>query len=383
MRAVLRLAGWSVLLAGPAHAQVAEWRLSQPLWELTEDFDSVASVRSLPSGHLMVSDFGGRQLYQVDPKADRRSGVGRQGQGPGEYQLPSELLAWRGDSLLLVDRASRRLLVIGPDGRMGRTLPFPDGLGGLPDARGADRAGRVYFQASPFRGEPGETDMNGALPDSVAILRWDPASGKVDTVGRVRIPALKVQVAGGENARMVMIRPQPYAPADGWVVSEQGQVGVVREGDYHVEWLGGARATRGAPVRHDRVRVGAAEKEAVLAAMRNPRNRITVTQGGPGRGAPEARPPEPRTDDLEWPEFMPPFSSRAVLAAPGNRLWVLRSQPARAPGRVYDVFDQTGARVAVATLPGSHRVVGFAPGTVLATRTDEDGLQYLLAFRQP
>lgn len=383
MRTFLRLAGLSVLLAGHAEAQVAEWRLSQPLWELTEDFDSVASVQPLPSGRLLVSDFGGRQLYQVDPKADRRSGVGRQGQGPGEYQLPSDLLAWRGDSLLLVDRASRRLLVIGPDGRMGRTLPFPDGLGGLPDARGADRAGRVYFQASPFRGEPGATETNGTLPDSVAILRWDPASGKVDTVGRVRIPALKVQVSGGENARMVMMRPQPYAPADGWVVSEQGQVGVVREGDYHVEWLGGARNARGAPVRHDRVRVGAAEKELVLAAMRNPRNRIVVTDGGPGRGAPEARPPEPRTDDLEWPEFMPPFSSRAVLAAPGNRLWVLRSQPARASGRVYDVFDQTGARVAVATLPPSHRIVGFAPGTVLATRTDEDGLQYLLAFKQP
>ncbi len=383
MRTFLRLAALTVLLGGSLEAQVAEWRLSRPLWELTEDFDSVASVQPLPSGRLMVSDFGGRQLYHVDPKTGQRNAVGRQGQGPGEYQLPSDLLAWRGDSLLLVDRASRRLLVIAPDGGIGRTLPFPDGLGGLPEARGADRTGRVYFQASPFRGEPGSTEMNGALPDSVAILRWDPASGKVDTVGRVRVPALNVRVSGGQDSRMVMVRPQPYAPADGWVVSDRGQVGVVREADYHVEWLGGAGAVRGAPVRFDRVRVGPTEKEAVLSVMRNPRNRIVVTEGGPGRGAPDSRPPEPRSDDMEWPEFMPPFGARAVLAAPGSRLWVLRSQPARVPGRVYDVFDQTGARVAVAALPASHRVVGFGPGVVLATRTDEDGLQYLLAFRQP
>jgi len=383
VRALYRLTALGVVLAGPAEAQVAEWQLGQPLWELGEDFDSVASVQTLPSGRLVLTDVGGRQVYLIDPKNEQRSAVGRQGQGPGEYQFPSDLLPWRGDSLLLVDRASRRLLVVTPEGRLGQTLPFPEGLGGLPDARGADREGRIYFQASPFRGEPGATAMNGALPDTVGILRWDPGTGRVDTVGRVRIPAMKMQVSGGENSRMVMMRSQPYAPADGWVVSERGQVGVVREGDYHVEWLGSARPVRGAPVRYDRVRVGAAEKEALLSAMRNPRNRIVVTNGGPARGAPDARPPEPSAEEMEWPEFMPPFGARAVLAAPGNRLWVLRSQPARAPRRTYDVFDQTGNRVAVAALPATHRVVGFGPGVVLATRTDEDGLQYLMAFKHP
>ncbi len=383
MHPFLRLSALSVLLAGSAQAQVADWKLAQPLWELEEDYDSVASVQALRSGRLIVTDVGGRQVYHVDPRSGQRSAVGRQGQGPGEYQFPGDLLPWRGDSLLLADRASRRLLVVTPEGKLGRTLPYPEGLGGLPDARGADRSGRVYLQGSPFRGEPGETAMPASLPDTVAILRWDTGSGKVDTVGRVRIPAMTMQVSGGENSRMVMMRSQPYAPADGWVVGDRGQVGVVREGDYHVEWLGDGRPVRGAPVRHERVRVGVAEKEAILAVMRNPRNRVVVTSGGPGRGAPDARPPEPSADDMEWPEYMPPFSSRAVLAAPGNRLWVMRSQPARVTGRTYDVFDHTGARIAVATLPPAHRVVGFGPGVVLATRTDEDGLQYLLAFKQP
>lgn len=383
MHRSLCLAALTVLLAGPAQSQEAQWRLATPLWELEEDFDSVGSVQSLPSGKLMVSDVGGRQLFQVDPKSRQRGAVGRQGQGPGEYQFPGDLLAWRSDSLLLVDRASRRFLVITPDGKMGRTLPFPEGLGGLPDARGADRLGRIYFQASPFRGEPGATNMSATLPDTVPILRWDPASGKVDTLARVRIPALKMQVSGSENSRMVMMRSQPYAPADGWVVAERGQIGVVREGDYHVEWLGGDRPARGAAVRYDRVKVGAAEKEALLAAMRNPRNRVVINQGGPARGTPDARPPEPSAEEMDWPEYMPPFSSRAVLPAPGNRLWVLRSQPAKATSRIYDIFDQTGTRVAVASLPSAQRVVGFGPGVVFATRTDEDGLQYLMAFKQP
>ncbi|MBK7922868.1 MAG: hypothetical protein IPJ95_04440 [Gemmatimonadetes bacterium] len=68
---------------------------------------------------------------------------------------------------------SRRLLVVSPEGKLSRTIPYPEGLSGMPDARGADRQGRIYFQGSPFRGElGGGMEVGGALP-----IRWRSSAG--------------------------------------------------------------------------------------------------------------------------------------------------------------------------------------------------------------
>ena len=125
-------------------------------------------------------------------------------------------------------------------------MPFPDAIPGIADPRGTDRQGRIYFQGSPFNGPPGSGDMT-KIADTVAVLRWDRGSNKVDTVARVKVSAIKMQVSGGQNSRMVMMRPQPFAPADEWVVAEDGRVVVARVGDYHVEWLDGTASRAGYP----------------------------------------------------------------------------------------------------------------------------------------
>ena len=378
----------TILAALPAAAQQVPTRaLTAPDAQFEQPFDAVLAIRELASGKVLVTDLGPKTLLLADLATGEQLNVGRNGQGPGEYQFPGELFPFRGDSVLLVDRVGRRVLVVSPEGKLGRSIPFPEGLSGLPDARGADRQGRIYFQGSPFRGEPGGgMEVGGTLPDSVPLIRWDPATKKIDSLTRVKIPAIKVQVSGGQNARTVMMRNQPFAPSDEWIVTPEGRVAIARVGDYHIEWLGTGAPVRGAPVRHEPLKVAAADRQIFLDGMRNSRNRITVSVGGPGpsggRNNQGNGQPQISEKDFDWPEVKPPFPSRALQFAPEGQLWVTRSTSARDSTPVYDLFDAGGKLTGRVTLPLGRRMVGLGKGVVYAVRTDEDGLQWLERYRR-
>ncbi|HXG43625.1 MAG TPA: hypothetical protein VNJ71_02590 [Gemmatimonadales bacterium] len=363
-----------VLGAAPLAAQSvpSTRKLTRPDAELGEPFDQVIALRELGAGKVLVTDGGARSVVLADFASGRQTPVGRNGQGPGEYQFPGELLP-AGDTTFIVDRASRRLLAVAPDGRMtGRTVPFPEAIGGLPAARGADRSGRIYFQASPFRVPDEGGEVEPKLPDSTAVLRWDRAANRVDTVAKVKIPATRVNVSGDQRARMVMMRPQPYAPEDDWAVAADGRVAIARVSDYHIEWVDDGRRIAGAPVPYPRRRVTEADRTRYLAELRSNRNRVVVTRGPTGGRAPEVRIPEPGAEDFVWPEYLPPFR-RGMLISPEGQAWVPRHDEAP----VYDVFDSRGNLAARLELPPGRRLVGLGRGVLYAIRTDSDGLQWL------
>ena len=384
----MRLVLCSLLAAAlPVAAQQVPTRaLTRADAEYAEPFDQIYALRELSDGRLLVTDLGPKAVLLVDFRQATPRTVGRNGQGPGEYQFPGDLLPWHGDTVLMVDRVSRRLLVVTPDGKVGRSIPYPEGVGGVPDVRGADDKGRVYLQGSQFGGGPGQFELGGAVPDTVPLLRWDVASGKVDTVARVKVPAVKVQTSGGQNNRTVMIRSQPFAESDDWAVLPDGRVAIARVGGFRMELAGAGAAAEGTPVPYEKLKVTGADKEAYLGAMRSSRNRITVTAGGGGGGGASSSrqqgPPEVTAADFDWPEYKPPFGSRSLRATPEGELWLVRSTPASDSTPVVDVFNARGVRTGRVTLPLGRRVVGVGRGVVYAVRTDDDGLQWLERYRR-
>lgn len=362
-----------------AQGRVPEQRLEKPDAEFQESFDQIGALRELPGGKVLLVDLGPKSLIMADFKTGAQSTIGRNGQGPGEYQFPGELIPYLGDSTLLVDRVSRRLLTVSADGKMGKTVPFPDAMQGFAAPKGADRKGRIYVQASPFRVGNGE-DPPDKMPDSAAVVRWDRETNRLDTLTRIKIPATQVQRTGTSNARVVMMRPQPYAPQDDWIATPDGRVGVARVGDYHVDWYGD-RAARGAPVSYQPVKVTDLDRTAFMEAMKNTRNRITVSNGGPGGGR-DIKPPEPTAAEFDWPEYKPPFRSRSAVASSDGQLWVQRHTPARDSVPAYDVFDASGNLASRVFLPKGRQLVGLGQGTVYAVRTDSDGLQWLERYKR-
>ena len=363
--------------------------LGKPDAETKESFTRVTAVRELPSGKVLVVDQQDKVVQLVDLAAGTMTKVGREGQGPGEYGLPFNLLGLPSGETLLYDVAGRRFLTISPEGKPGALLEMPrpsaaPGSGGGPITsfgitlpRGADTQGRIYFEGSPFT-------PTGGTADSVPIMRWDRVKPTFDTVGFVTQPAGSAVSSGGSGRFTVRIGGgKVWAPAETWDVAGDGRVARLVPSPYRVLWLGGGKPVVGPAQPYAPIKVTEADKTLYKENLaKGPRMQISI--GGPGGGSRSGPAPSIQQPDPEFSETMPPFSGRgSVLATPDGQVWVLRTRSASDKIPAYDVFDRTGALVKKVTLNPSSRVVGFGKGTVYVARTDEDDLQYLQRYKLP
>ena len=378
---LLRTAGVAALVmtlvTEPASAQrdVPRTTLSDPVATVAEPFSGIAGFRVLSDGRVLVADPIEQALWRVDPEAGTKEQLGRQGQGPGEYEMPGGLFGLPGDTTLMLDRLNRRLTVVLPDGRLSTsTIPLrmPSGMPMFP--RGVDDQGRIYFDLAGIQMQGlEEAAASGLAP----LLRWNPATDIVDTLGAVSFPPLPGRPGPGEM-RVSIGGSGPYSGRDEWAVTDDGRVGIARYRDYHVEWLSvGADPVVGPPVRYEPVEIGRAEQEAWADQMAT-RGLVVEVENGRRR---VGRPPRPDIDRQEFPEVMPPFLSGAASVSPNGELWVERARAADAEQRVYDVFDRNGRLVRQVVTPANVRILGFGDRTAYAARIDDDDLEWLEVYR--
>jgi hypothetical protein len=358
----------AVFLSAPVSGaqQPAARTLPKANAELDEPFSAIASIRELRDGRVLVVDSRERALKIVDRGLTTVEQIGRNGAGPGEYEVPGRLLALPGDSTILTDPRNRRLLILGPDGKPVSTIGAADGRGAWnpasPAPRFTDGAGNVYFLGSRIANEGKDVQ----LVDTAAIIRADRRTGALDTVAFVRLPKTEIRTqSSGGRITGVQIFLNPFAPQDEWVVAADGRVGIVRVADYKIEWItpNGIRRV-GQPVRHTQIAV----TERDFAETQ--RGRAAAAGRGAAEAAPAGLPPD-------WPKTKPPFLREAALASPDGRMWVLRSRPAGDVVPVYDVFDSTGRLAERVTFPARSRLVGFGATAAYVARLDPDDLEYL------
>ncbi len=405
MNRTLRIAA-ALLAAAPVVAAAQRpLVLAKPESEYGEPFTSISGIRELKDGRVLVADARDKTVQLIDLRSGAATAVGREGSGPGEYGLPMRLVPLPADSTAVFDAGNQRYLTIHPDGKTGRDFRLEaaappaggDGgrggrggmvmMGGLSIPRGFDAKGNIYYEGMPF-------SMNDAgemvSADSVAVLRFDRAARRVDTVAYRKVVKANAQVSGGRgNMNVRLGTGNPLAPADDWAALPDGRVAVVRAADYHLDVFSAAnRKVSGAPVPYEKIRVDAAVKKMVEdQRARNSRNAVRMTVNAGGGGGTQrsteiggARPGEipPLTD---WPDVMPPFQANAAFARPNGEVWVLRT---RKPGDdipTFDVFDGAGRVIGKVALPKDHRLIGFGQGTVYLIRSDADDLQYLQRHR--
>jgi hypothetical protein len=357
--------------------------LSQRDARFAEPFSSLAGIRELADGRLVVSDRLEQSLSVIDFRTGTMTRVGRQGQGPGEYTMPGPLFAFPGDSTMLLDLGTMRGIVVTPEGEMGETIDLqsPEGLPIIP--RGVDGRGRLYAQ--PPLMLRGNTATTGA--DSTPLVRLTPATRTIDTVawlasaGMAGGGAMAFRSAGGSGGGPgnVAMRARPYSPEDGWAVTPDGRIAVARATGYHVDWLApGGRRTAGPALPHEPVKIGKAEKEE-WADQRAKRGVMIMRTP---QGSQSMRIPKPKIDEQDWPDVKPPFEAQGVLATPEGEVWIHVSQPAGAKAMIYDVVDASGRLVKHVRLPDGRRLVGFGKGTLYAVQTDTDDLEWLERYRR-
>jgi hypothetical protein len=136
----------------------------------------------MPDGRTLVVNAGTQELRFFDPAGAFLHSVGRQGQGPGEFQYPLLIPALEYDTIHVFDRAGR-VVVFDSDGRLVRThnvrMAFPVGI--LTNGRVlTDRNTALAGFDSP----------EGIVQNDVIYELVDPVSGASDTIAQVAGQAL-------------------------------------------------------------------------------------------------------------------------------------------------------------------------------------------------
>lgn len=351
---------WVVLGAAPNAAGQAPARLVLPPATAapTEQFSEVTGLIELAPGRILVGDARDRRLVVLDLASGRVESVGRIGSGPREFRSISEGLVPRpGGGAWVVDFAQRRLLPVNADATLEDAIPFADSRLLV---RAADATGRIYGEVMIFSPER-------ALSDSARILRWHPASPRVDTLLTYHAGRAGMVVRPGETFRA-------FRSTTTWTVLPAGAIIGLEAGGYRlIEWENG-RERRSVPLPFERVAVTEADRDAWRARQAGQGVR-TMGQAG---AQPRAAPP-PRMQ-VAFPETYPAFDPEApLLLAPDGHLWIERLLGVDHASRQYDLIHPAGRVVGRVVLPPRTQVAGFGRGVVYLVVRDADDL---LTIRQ-
>jgi len=402
----------------------------------------IATIRPMSNGSVLALDTRAKRVVLFDSTLAHSAAVVDTTSGTQKAYgaMQGWLFPFTGDSSLFADYASLSFLVLDPAGKVGRVMAAPRGAGGaLAYLSGTlvDAQGNVVSEQT----EAGAERMAGAPPGPlVASARGagpggDPAPN-VETAVRDSEVLVRVNLETRQLVRTVWVQdgttyraPGGTGPAgnpvmttlrnpmrlnDLWTLMPDGTIAVIREHDYHIDWVAPDGSLTSSPkIQHQWVHLTDSAKSAILDSARaadsvrglagkrrvdsivaaakksglvvntlssgavtiqNANGGITVYGlGGVGQ----------YVDAVDLPDYLPPFDGPDTLGtvakadADGN-LWIRVRLPKRLEGgAVYDVVNRQGKLVDRVQVPGGTTLVGFIPG--YAFLMSREGAGYVIA----
>ena len=413
----------AALLVSASTASIATAQQRPPIRQLgaitaksAEQFTMVTNIRALSNGAVLVNEPGARRVLLFDPQLSKFTVVADSTSATANaYGVrPGSLIAYRGDSSIFVDPNSVSMLIIDPAGKVSRVVAIPraedaNTMGSLVGNTAYDGKGNLIYRSGFRFGGPGQQRIvtgggaGGAAripqipepPDSAFVVRVNLATRKLDTLGVIKTPKIKMEVKTDENGGFSMtslVNPLPVI--DEWVMTSDGAIAFVRGRDYHVDWVNpdGTKVSS-AKIPFEWQRLTDEDKVAFIDSVKAARERqgnlgavnVTGPLGGGGGGpnisinvnpggGPGAREGATRTlaqaaqaqfnfiPPNELPDYKPPFFAGAVRADMEGNVWV-RTIPtaAIAGGPVYDVINRKGELVERVQIPVGRTIAGFGP----------------------
>ncbi|HEU5171755.1 MAG TPA: hypothetical protein VFU46_14500 [Gemmatimonadales bacterium] len=311
--------------------------------KLPVTFAQVSNVIEVDGGRIAFA--GDRHFLMADLATGRMDTIGAradsvpQGAPASVYKFPGWVAHLAGDTVALVDFAAIRTTLWTERGQAVAALAIPP-AGGPTPVLAYDHAGFGYktdYRALLGSAEPGRA---GVATDSIAVLRIQLATSRVDTVARLAAPEYGDARFGEQTQQVAKI----FGPNDVFGVLPDGRVWVARARENRVDWRGpGGVWIRGEPRDYARLAVTDADRARVLERIR---------EQGRGRGLPDGL-------RLEWPfaEHKPPFE--AGMASAAGEVWLQRPRTPDVALYVYDVYGPDAAWKRAVRLPPEVTLAGF------------------------
>jgi hypothetical protein len=317
-----------------------------------EAFGRIRSIAFGPDGDLFVLDQQAREVHRVSPSGEYRGTVGREGAGPGEFQVPTGLTVAPDGRIVIRDTGRSSWAVFAPDGTYIDNLRVDGSLG---------RPSTLRFAAD---GSIVSTPNDLVMVENGRLRRTYLVEGGEDPTHVDRLPVLALD-ADGRNPRVIdemwmaprdvvdggQLREMAFLAAPHWDVLPDGRAVVVDSLAWEVRLVGShlgvpdQRLTRAIAPRRvtDRMREREIERRAALP--NGGRSGGMVAFGGSeeeNRRAIARAAEERLRAGLGFPEVRQVI--REVKVDPAGRIWVARTPEAvepEAPGPV-DVLDPSG-----------------------------------------
>ncbi|MFI5229221.1 MAG: hypothetical protein ACHQWU_09145, partial [Gemmatimonadales bacterium] len=378
-------------------------------------FGSVLAVRQLPDGQLLVNDGGNRQLVLLGATLQPAAIVADSASGSASsYGIrQGSLIPYVADSSLFIDPAGLSMFVLSPAGTIARVASVPRSQDAATlgaqylNNPGLDAQGRIVYRALPGRGLPvqqakGQPFQFPDPPDSVALVRVDLATRKLDTAAFYKIAKVKMNVTQTDRGFTATSEINPMPLLDDWAVMSDGTVAVVRGQDFHIDWVNAdGSMTASAKVPFEWQRLSDDDKVAVIDSARNEMEKARASAaanpqaaGASGRGAspgdgaaqrvmvfmsgveatakggasPGASAPALTFVSVnELPDYRPAFSNNATRSDLDDNLWIrtTATRPGAIAGPIYDVINRKGELVDRVQIPAGRLIIGFGKGGVV------------------
>lgn len=347
---------------GQAGSRLVAEPLGPAVARVADEFVQVGDVVELPDGRVLITDTREYRLVLADMARGVARVLGRTGSGPGEYRWIDGLYRRPDGGALMLDPALQRLLPIRLDGTFESPIAIPSGL----LLRGVSDDGSMYGEKFFPRTATG-------MADSMYIVRWRPAQGRLDTLAAWDAGVSKSVGRGAMAA---------FPPLDTWTVLGRGDIMYVSALRYTVSIRRGATTLTSRAIPFDAVK-WTLRDEAIYTSERNAERAVRL--GSPGAPAPSAPPPPTRT----FPNVLPPFGGgglggRYLYPSRHGHVWLARLAAPSAPLRHYDVLDdRTGALRHIVSLARNARVVGFGVSAVYVAQPDDDGIERVTQHTYP
>jgi hypothetical protein len=368
---------WPIAVARTGIAQSPVESLRLPIAVSVATFSQPPRLHELADRSLLLAEPGGGRVLLLDT-ALRVIRVVVDSSGASGPLAGSSLIAF-GDSVLFSNGIDPYFWVIDPAGRQirVRALPRTRDASLLRGGRPGVVDGRLVYT--------GQAGVDSAPLLAIALAPFD-ASGKprvLDTIAFVHREAMvraSVPRAPGTPPSGLVINPLPRS--DGWTVTSDGRVVVLRAVDFGIDVFAGGTLRRVAVIPHPTTPMSAVERQFVVDSTREAALAAAQSLVSLGLGI---KPITAVVSPEALPATRPPFVAESVVADKNGSVWVAQTARGldRSLGPLMLSIDGTGSVTRRVRLPVGRQIIAFGAGVMyLAVRGADGGFRVERVYYQ-
>lgn len=346
---------------------VPQWSLA-PTPELrvgADDADGglhqVMDAVRLPDGSFAIVNSGAHQVRIVGADGRTLRVLGREGNGPGEFQAPAWIGA-RGDTVVVADLLTSRVTRFSSAGALLGSAQFSEAAGFFPQVVGQYRDGTLLVSAD----EAAAANQPGVVRGRTALLRLRPDGTLIDTLAVV--PSSEQFVSRSADGRGIKVESLPFGRRT--VMAMRNDVLYVGTGETPAVRTIDARGES-----RNLLQVAATRRVVGAEDVEDYWKNLVTERSGAETGEP------PRPEGIPYPKALPPYNDLHVDGA--GRVWVGESRlPREWTGpATYSIYSPDGRALGKLKVPGRSLILDAGTDWVLLREMDPDQREIVALYR--